>query len=81
MLSFLGERFLPSLVFYAEELKKLGNGWNVVRGMLIKLYITNNNNPEVLEKIRAKIYNLSTEEERYTYRLLAEIRRLKSDKH
>ncbi|AIG27285.1 hypothetical protein [Brevibacillus laterosporus] len=53
-----------------EEMKGIGNNWNVIRGMVIKMHLTKRYNDNTLEKLSQKIMEVSQDERCFAVPLL-----------
>ncbi|RFB34720.1 hypothetical protein DZB91_11465 [Brevibacillus sp. VP] len=76
LLAFIASHDYPSLVPFVEEIKRIGNNWNVIRGIVIKMHLTKRCNDSTLHKISKKIREASQDERCFSVQLLEECNRL-----
>ncbi|QOT00743.1 C39 family peptidase [Brevibacterium sp. JNUCC-42] len=76
LLSFISSHYYPNLQPFVEEMKKVGNNWNVIRGIVIKMHLTKRSTDTILEKLSSKIIEVSQDEKRFAAQLLDEFNRL-----
>ncbi|MBG9789627.1 hypothetical protein ABD74_18655 [Brevibacillus laterosporus] len=61
---------------FVEEIKRIGNNWNVIRGIVIKMHLTKRCTDSTLHKISKKIREASQDERCFSVQLLEECNRL-----
>lgn len=80
LLAFIASRDYASLAPFVEEMGVIGNNWNVIRGIVIKMHLTKRCNDITLEKLSQKIMEVSQDERCFAVQLLEEYNRLLLEK-